>query len=458
MLNLALGVVVTALVARLLGSAGYGQWSTLFILLTLTGYIVNFGMEGIVVREAAREPEAEHEWLGAMMLLRILVIGPVVALTALLVVLLHRSHGMLIAGLILMVAMPFGGMSGLQLIFQLRVNNLVPMLVMSLRSVLWAAAVGIIYATGGGMIALAIALAVTNSVGSIVQVLAALRLVERRPRPSARRLGALLRACLPLGISGALVIAYARIDQVIVFSIAGSHQAGLYGSVYNILDQSHFVPISILTTLSPIIAASWPGDRTRMLRAARMTAELMAVASFGALAFAIVAAGPLVRFIFGGAFVAAAPALPVLGGAFVLICFGYLNANVLVVLGLQKRLLAISLAALAVNVAGNLALVPAYGFMAAAWMTLATEAVVFALSLALIVRRLETGVRVPVRVLSTAFAAALLCGGLALLKDAGASLAVLIVVASAGYPALLFGLRALGPNDVRLLLRRGATV
>lgn len=458
MLNLALGVVVTALVARLLGSAGYGQWSTLFILLTLTGYIVNFGMEGIVVREAAREPEAEHEWLGAMMLLRILVIGPVVALTALLVVLLHRSHGMLIAGLILMVAMPFGGMSGLQLIFQLRVNNLVPMLVMSLRSVLWAAAVGIIYATGGGMIALAIALAATNSVGSIVQVLAALRLVERRPRPSARRLGALLRACLPLGISGALVIAYARIDQVIVFSIAGSHQAGLYGSVYNILDQSHFVPISILTTLSPIIAASWPGDRARMLRAARMTAELMAVASFGALAFAIVAATPLVRFIFGGAFAAAAPALPVLGGAFVLICFGYLNANVLVVLGLQKRLLAISLAALVVNVAGNLALVPAYGFMAAAWMTLATEAVVFALSLVLIVRRLETGVRVPVRVLSTAFAAALLCGGLALLKDAGASLAVLIVAACACYPALLFGLHALGPNEVRLLLRRGATV
>ena len=94
----------------------------------------------------------------------------------------------------------------------------------------------------------------------------------------------------------------------------------------------------------------------------------------------------LVRLVFGPAYVAGAPALPVLGAAFVFICFGYLNGSLLTVMGLQRRLLTISLAALVLNVVGNLALVPLIGFMGAAWMTLATEMLVCALSLRLILQ------------------------------------------------------------------------
>ena len=61
------------------------------------------------------------------------------------------------------------------------------------------------------------------------------------------------------------------------------------------------------------------------------------------LAFTIVASTPLVRLVFGQQFVPSAPALPVLAAAFIFISFGYLNGNLLVVLGLQRRLLRISL-------------------------------------------------------------------------------------------------------------------
>jgi O-antigen/teichoic acid export membrane protein len=254
-----------------------------------------------------------------------------------------------------------------------------------------------------------------------------------------------------------LIVAYARIDQIIVFQLAGSRSAGLYGSVYTILDQSHFVPISILTTLAPVIAASWPADRARMLRTARRTAELMAIASAGALAFVIVASTPIVQLIFGPEFLPAAPALPVLGAAFVFISFGYLNGNVLAVLGLQKRLLVVSLAALVVNVAGNLILVPAVGFMGAAWMTLLTEVVVFLASTWLITRALEIGLPRPGRMWRTSLAAGMLWGVLTLVDQAGGSLAVLALAACVAYPALLVALRAISIEDVRVVLSRGAT-
>jgi O-antigen/teichoic acid export membrane protein len=455
-LNLALGVVVTAVVVRTLGRSGYGQWSTIFIVLTLIGYFMNFGMEGVALREAARAPELEHEWIGAVIFLRLALLVPVMLVSLGALLALEQSHQMLIAGLILILAMPFGGVGALGLLFQLRVDNRVPMIVLTLRSILWAAAVAIISWKGGGMIALAIAMTATNSIGSVVQALAALRLDARWPRPSAKRLREVVRVGLPIGIAGVLVIAYARIDQVIVFVIAGSRQAGLYGAVYNVLDQSHFVPISIMTTLAPVMAASWPAERGRLLRTARLTAELLGIASFGALAFAIVAAGPVVRLIFGAEFSAAASALPVLGGAFVLICFGYLNGNLLLVLGLQQRLLRISVSALVVNLIGNLILVPLVGYMGAAWMTLATEAVVFASAATLIMRRLELA-RPPLgRLARTALAALTLGLGLGALRLVGAPLAALVLSACAGYPALLFALRALTVEDVRLVLRRGA--
>jgi O-antigen/teichoic acid export membrane protein len=454
--NLALGAVVTALVVRALGQNGYGQWSTSLGALALIGYFATFGMESVVLREAAREPEEAHEWIGAMMMLRFLVLLPVMFLSLLAIVVLHRSHAMLIAGIIMVVAMPFGGVGSLGLLFQLRVDNRVPMIVLTLRSILWGAAVLVIYLEHGHMVALAIAMVSSNAVGSLVQVVAAFKLDVRMPRPSRKHLRDVLRIGLPIGIAGALVVAYARIDQIIVYVIAGTNASGLYGSVYNLLDQAHFVPISILTTLAPVIAASWPGDRTRLLRTSRLTAELLALSSLGGLAFAIVAATPVVRLIFGPEFVAAAPALPVLGAAFVFICFGYLNGQLLVVLGLEGRLLRISLIALLVNVVGNLILVPLTGFMGAAWMTLATEVVVFLSSLSLVLRTLELPLPKPGRIGRTVLAATLLGAALEGLRLAGAPLAVLVVAACAIYPALLFGLRAVAVEDVRVVLGRGA--
>jgi O-antigen/teichoic acid export membrane protein len=453
--NLAIGVVVTALVVRTLGRTGYGQWSTALIVLGLIGYFANFGMEEVAVREAARDPEREHEWIGAVIMLRLIVLIPVMLASIAAILVLEQSHQMLVAGVILIVAMPFGGVGALGLLFQLRVDNRIPMVVLTLRSVLWGAAVAVIYWRGGSMVALAIALTATNSVGSVVQAAAVMRLDARWPRPSRRQLRSLVRVGLPVGVAGAIIVAYARIDQVIVFSVAGSGPAGLYGSVYNVLDQAHFVPLSILTTLSPVLAASWPADRGRLLRTARLTAELMAIASFGALAFTIVAAHPVVRLIFGAEFTRASPALPVLAGTFVLICFGYLTDNLLLVLGLQKKLLWISLAALVFNVAGNLIFVPAIGFMGAAWMTLATQLLVFAVSLWLVIRTLELGRPRLGRMGRTSCAAVMLGAALEAIRLASGPLSLLVLAACICYPAFLYGLGAFGADDLRVLLRRG---
>ncbi|HEY2217351.1 MAG TPA: polysaccharide biosynthesis C-terminal domain-containing protein, partial [Solirubrobacteraceae bacterium] len=131
--------------------------------------------------------------------------------------------------------------------------------------------------------------------------------------------------------------------------------------------------------------------------------------------------------------------------------------NLLLVLGLQGKLLRISLVALVFNLIGNFILVPLVGFMGAAWMTLATEAIVLVQTSQLIAKTLEIKRPALGKLGRTALAAIVLGVGLGLLRIAGAPLGALIAAAAVAYPALLFGLGAVSVADLRLALRRGAT-
>jgi O-antigen/teichoic acid export membrane protein len=455
-LNLALGVVVTALVARALGDAGFGQWSTILVVVQLIAYFTSFGVEGVVIREATSDPAREGEWLGALLVLRALLAVPAILVGLVGVLLIQESTAMLVAGVVLLAQTPFNIGASLRVTHQLRVRNWVPMAILSLNSVLWAAAVIVIYSLGGGLVPLAVAMTATGALTAVLQAIAAVKIARPNLHPSREATMRLARVGLPVGLSGLLVLAYARIDQLLVFAIAGSTAAGLYGAEYRIVEQAHLVPVSVMTTLLPILAAAWKGNRERVLRISWLAAEYLTVASLGGLAVSLVVARPVTVLLYGEDFASAAPALPVLAGAFVFICFGYLTSNLLLIAGMQRRLVTIGLIGLGVNLAGNALLIPAWGFMGAAWVTLATEAAVVIATAAMLQRRM--GLTFPPlgrmgRILLAALILGLLLAGL---SELGASLAVVLLVAAAAYPALLFGLRALDPGEVRTLLRERA--
>src|SRR5262249_54988960 len=105
---------------------------------------------------------------------------------------------------------------------------------------------------------------------------------------------------------------------------------------------------------------------------------------------------------------------------------------------------------------GNAITIPLFGFMGAAWMTLATEAVVLVQTTRLLVGQLgwdEFGFG---RVARTAIAAILLGLVLGSERLADAPLGVVSATACALYPVLLFAFKAVGPDDLRALRRERA--
>jgi O-antigen/teichoic acid export membrane protein len=450
--NLVPGVVVTLLLTRSLGDDGFGEWSTALAIVQIAATIGDFGLEQVAVRQAAADRRREQHWIGALLTLRLAIAVPVTLACALVELLVANSTRMGAAGILLAGTILIAPFSVTRATFQLRIRNDLSILVMTVNSVLWTAAVVAIAAGDGGMVAYAAAFLGAALVSTLLEVWLAVRMSRPRLRGSARLWRELARIGVPIGLAGLIVTAYVKLDQILLFALAGAHDAGLYGAIYRILDQAQFVPVAVMTTLFPIIASSWPADPPRVRRLGQMVADYLAIVSLPALGFTIVASEPVVRLLFGESFIDAAKGLPILMAAFVTICFGYLAGHLVVVLELQRLFLRNAALALAFNVILNLILIPPYGFLAAAWVTLATEVLVTVLTLGAALRRLELRLRFG-RIALTAVAAGAMTAAVALLQGVGAPLSVMVAAAAVVYPAGLLVLRALRPADVRELLR-----
>jgi O-antigen/teichoic acid export membrane protein len=451
--NLALGVVVTAVVARALGGEGFGQWSTILVVAQMADFLANLGVEQVGVRRAAGEPEREADWIGAVVVIRALLSIPATIASAVAVVLLALNDEMLTAGLLISSTVLLAGPGSSRALLQTRVRNDLSIAAITFNSFVWTGAAIALALADAGMAAFAFAFMVAAFATAGLQVALALRVGPIHLRGVRPLLRPLARVGLPLAVSGLLILAYARIDQLLVFELAGSEEAGLYAVAYRVMEQSHFLPLAVTTTLLPLLSAAYPSDPQRVREMLQRAGDYLMIASLPLFAFTLAASEPLIRVLFGEPFTPASPALPVLMAAFVFVCLGYLTGNLVVVLGLQRRFLVYATVGLVVNVALNLALVPEYGFLAAAWVTLGTELVVVSLTGADVARRLEFRPRLG-RIGRALLAAAGMAGAVWGLDEAGAPFAVLLV-AGGVYPALVLALGAITPSELRLLLARG---
>ena len=254
-LNLIPGVVVTLLLTRALGDASFGQWSTALAVVQIGATIGDFGLEQVAVRKAAAEREREHEWIGALLSLRLAIAVPVTLGAALAQLLLADSAQMKAAGLLLCGTLLIAPFSVTRATFQLRVRNDLSVLVMTVNSLLWTAAVVLIALGDSGMVAFAAAFLGAAFLSTSLEVFLALRMSRPQLRRSTALWRELARIGVPVGLGGLLVMAYVKLDQILLFALAGAEDAGLYGAVYRVLDQAQFVPIAMMTTVFPIMAA-----------------------------------------------------------------------------------------------------------------------------------------------------------------------------------------------------------
>ena len=178
-----------------------------------------------------------------------------------------------------------------------------------------------------------------------------------------------LRASLPLVLLSAMHLLLSQIDILMVGSLMGAGEAGVYAAAARVAGFVLFGLIAINAIVAPMISQLHVSGRMAALQS-MLTLTARANLAFTLTAgLAIVAVGEWVLWLFGPDFVSGYPALLICTAGYLVSALAGSVASLMIMTGHERaaaRIMALSVAA---NIALNVALIPLWGLAGAATAT-----------------------------------------------------------------------------------------
>lgn len=407
-----------AITLRALGPTASGAWS--FVALITSMYlvtIVNWGLNDLAVREAAAHPERAARMFGIGISMRWVLAAIVTPLTlgALWVlgdVMPALSPGSMIAlWLLLLHLWPAGTAAAASASFQAAQRMEIPALVTVItsitRTLVGVAVVWWLPDSDTRIIGMAaVALATTLFNAAMLWYLQQRLLFVAGPIWEWNTMRQLWRAGVPLLLNSLLLTVFFRFDAVILRSVAGDFVLGLYDAAYKVISMTQIIPPYVVGALFPLLAHRAVHQRDSL---APLVARAIAILHWLAWCGVVVvtfSADDLIWLLGGTAYLpGAADALRILIWYLPLSYVTGVLQYALLALQLQKTITVAFVVGTIVNITCNLLLIPRYGALAAASVTVATEV---ALVLVIWPTLRRAGLRLPWRALWIASSSAVI--------------------------------------------------
>lgn len=387
--RLGVGLLVSVWVARYLGPQLFGVYSYAIAFVGLFGFVSTLGLDSIVVRDIVHAPQDANEILGTAFSLKL--IGAVVTLLAATSIgTLAQASDPVMPILIGLVAAGtlFQAFDVIDFWFQSQVRSKYTVyarntafLILSLIKVLLILLHAPLIAFAGA----ALAEIVLGAIG----LLALYRLTGqtvRRWRTSLTRARMLLSVSWPLMLSSIAVWVYMRIDQVMLGLLADTRALGVYSAAVRLSEVWYFIPIAIVSSVFPAVVRSKAIDEKLYYQRLQRLFNLMVVLSYVVVIPLTLLAGPIINLLYGPSFSEASGMFVILMWAGLFVGLGVAREAWLVNEGLTRFSFATAVVGAITNVVLNIVLIPRWGAIAAAWATLAAQAVAVSLSTLLYAR------------------------------------------------------------------------
>lgn len=434
--TLAIGLASIAVLTRYLGPEDFGKYTLALTYMQLFTVLADVGLVTIVVREISRHPDRTERLVGNTLTLRLLLSAGAIAVAALISLLLPYDPDVRVAILL----------AGFPLLFGMVNSTFVTVLQARLRMgravvgdvvgrAVALAAVGLVVALDLGFLAVMGTAAAGALATALVTMLLTRRVAPLRPRSEPQVWRRLLVMALPLGVALAVNEIYFRADTLIISLYEPYEQVGLYTLAYRMLELTLVFGTVFLTTTFPLLSQAVDGDEPRARRTIQLSADLFVALGVPLVAGGLVVGPALVELAAGSDFEDASTPLRILLAAGALAWINGVFGYALIAKDRQLSALWLNLTALAVNVGLNLLLVPRYGIVVAAVVTVASEVLILAGSYVLM-RRYFDFFPAPRTLVPAVLAAAIMAGLLWVLRDAPVFL--LVPLGAAVYAGLMW--------------------
>jgi O-antigen/teichoic acid export membrane protein len=425
-----------AILTRYLGPGDYGRFTLALMYVQLFGVLADVGLYMTVVRDISKRPEETEELVGNTLVLRGALSFGAIALAGLVSLVLPYEADVRLAILLAGGPLLFGLLnSSLVAVFQaqLRMSRaVISEVVGRIAGLALTAGVALLdlgfyavmgAAAGGALVSLVVTWLLVRGLVR-VRLLANLAVWRR-----------LLVASVPLGLALAMNELYFRADTLIISIYRDYEDVGEYTLAFRMLEFTLPLGTVFLTTLFPVMSRDAAGDPRRAAATIQGAWDVMVALALPLAAGGALLAPEIVDVIGGADFDGSVTPLRILLVAGGLALVNGIFGLALIARERQLAALWLNVAALVFNVGLNLALVPAYGIVAAAIVTVASEILILAGSYPLMRRHL--GFFPSPGTLGAALGASAVMAGV-LLPVRDAPLAVSLPLGVAVYAAVLY--------------------
>jgi PST family polysaccharide transporter len=377
---LALGLVTTAILTRVLGPAGFGYYRAAVAYLTLAILTVDLGLGSVFVREISRPAADQPRTVGSALVLRLLLSSVAMALAVGLAFLLGFEPPALrgiLGGSVGFVAysvhlMLFG-------LFQQKLRQQGVVFAEVVGGLVLLAGILVLADLGSEPFEFVVLLGASYALSLVLSLIFAHRLVPFTLGADFAIWRSLVRSAAPLAATGVLTVLYVKADTVLLSLLSAPEVVGLYGVPVKISDSGLGLALLFIGLVAPLLARhahADPADFSRWLENG-MLALATGIAGFSLMLNAV--APEIVLLIGGPGFAGAVGVVRILSLFLVLHSLSLLLREALIAKAMQGRLVGPYAAGAAAALAAYVPLILYFGGSGAAAALVVAEVTVLGL-------------------------------------------------------------------------------
>ncbi|MEA3407130.1 MAG: oligosaccharide flippase family protein [Chloroflexota bacterium] len=385
LVNKGIDMAFAMLMLRILGPADAGKYYLAVVVIGWFDIFINFGLNTLVTREVAKDRQHANRYLSNAIALRVglwVVAIPIMALFFLTRGLTKPldPRTMLAIGLFQVGLLPSNISASLSAVFNGYERMEIPASVTTLTTLLKVALGTAALMMNTGYVGLA-AVSIVVNVITLIVLYALLRNTLFRPHAALdfgfqRRM---LRISYPLMINLLLATLFFKVAIVLLEWLTGDPRVlGWYSTAYKYADAVQIIPSFFTMALFPILSRYAAEAKDSLLRAYRLAAKLLLIAAVVGALLGWALARELIAILGGSQYLP--QAAHILRVMIWYMPIGFMNSltqYVLIALNRQRFLTKAFAIGLAFNVVANVVLIRQFGYMAAAYVAVASELALF---------------------------------------------------------------------------------
>lgn len=361
-------LVIGVLMARYFGPTLYGEFNYALAFVALFTTVGLLGLDGIVIRELVRDPSCRDDALGTSFLMMLIAGGVAFGLAMFGIWLVRGTDplalwlvGVMAAGAIFQAfnVIEFWLESRLQWKFSAIAKSSVILLggLVKVGLILKHASLVAFAWTG-------LAEAVAGAAGLVI-IYQAQCLRLKAWRFSATKAVQLLKDSWPMMFSTFVTMVYLRIDQVMLGTLAGSEEVGIYSAAVRLAEPWGFISMAICSSVFPVIVKAGTSDNEAFDAQLQRLYNLMALIAYCIAIPTTFFSGWLVNALYGPAYSKAEPLLAILVWGSLFTNLGTARTIYMITMNWTRANFLSLLSGALINIVLNYFLIPSYGAMGA---------------------------------------------------------------------------------------------